>query len=61
MEEQPLETIKRRSDEPKLEIGDEVLLKDGDVGIVLARYVPSSHPDQVRYIVQVPPNKHHKR
>ena len=61
MDDQRLETIKRRSDERKLEIGEEVLLKDGHVGVVLARYIPSTHKDEVRYLVQVQSKKDHKR
>src|SRR5690242_11880712 len=33
------------SDEPKLEIGDAIRLKDGMVGVVVARYTPSGQPN----------------
>ena len=38
MKEAPRQTIRRRSDEPKLKIGDTVTLKEGVVGVVLARF-----------------------
>ena len=56
-----LHTIKRRSDDPKLEIGETVLLKDGVTGVVLARYTPSTHRDELWYIVAVPSQKQRKR
>ena len=40
MNEAPRQTIRRRPDEPKLGIGQTVLLKDGMIGVVLARYMP---------------------
>ena len=47
-------TIKRRADEPKLNLGDVVPLKDGTVGVVLARYIPSGEKgDDVHYIVEL--------
>ena len=36
----------RRSDEPKLELGDVVSIKEGVVGVVVARYVPSGDERQ---------------
>jgi hypothetical protein len=56
-----LHTIRRRSDQPTLEIGETVMLKDGVVGVVLARYKPSGHKDEVRYVVQVKSQKDTKR
>jgi hypothetical protein len=50
--EPPHRTITRRPDEPKLEIGDLGSIKEGVVGVVLARYVPSDRTDEVRYIVK---------
>ena len=47
------QTIKRRSDEPKLQIGERVSLKDGAIGVVLARYTPSGVQTEVCYIVEV--------
>ena len=35
------QTFIRRSDEPKLEIGDVVPIKQGVVGVVLFRFIPS--------------------
>jgi hypothetical protein len=50
----PLRTIARRSDEPRLEIGDTISTKEGVVGVVLARYTPSGdRRNEVRYIVQL--------
>lgn len=46
-------TIRRRSDEHKLQIGDRVLVKEGVIGVVLARYTPSGGQNEVRYIVEV--------
>ena len=49
-------TIIRQSDEPKLEIGETVPVKEGVVGVVIARYVPSDpKSDEVHYIVEVRP------
>ena len=45
--------LRRRLDEPKLEVGDIVSLKDGESGIVLARYIPSGRANEVCYIVEV--------
>jgi hypothetical protein len=36
----PHKTLIRRSDEPKLEIGDLVSIREGVVGVVLARFNP---------------------
>jgi hypothetical protein len=48
------QTLIRHSDEPKLEIGDTVLIKEGVVGVVLARFTPpSERPNEVHYIVQL--------
>ena len=44
--------LRRRLDEPKLEVGDIVSLKDG-VRIVLAPYIPSGRANEVCYIVEV--------
>ena len=35
------QTLNLRQDEPKLEVGDVVEIKDGVVGVVLARFKPS--------------------
>jgi len=53
VKEAPHQTIRRRLDEPKLEIGDRVSIKDGVNGVVLARYTPSGGRNQVCYIVEV--------
>ena len=57
----PLHTLKRRQDEPRLALGDTVDLKDGKKGIVVARYTPSRHLNEVRYIVRVEPQEHYKQ
>jgi hypothetical protein len=54
----PLLTLKRRLDEPRLALGDAVDLKDGAQGIVIVRYTPSAHPDEIRYIVRVESKNH---
>jgi len=54
MNEAPRRTITRRSDEPKLEIGDTVPVKEGVVGVVLARYTHSGdRRNEVHYIVEL--------
>ena len=56
VKEPPRETVVRRSDEPTLEMGDTVLVKEGVVGVVLARFVPSrAGPNEVHYIVELRP------
>jgi hypothetical protein len=57
-EEPTLRTIARRSDEPRLEIGATISIKEGVVGVVLARYTRSGDKrNQVRYIVQLQSDK----
>ena len=53
MKEVVHQTIKRQSSEPKLEIGERVSLKDDLIGVVRARYVPASSPNEVCYVVEV--------
>jgi hypothetical protein len=49
-------TVIRRSDEPKLEIGDTVSIREGVVGVVLTRYIPSgTKSENVHYIVEIRP------
>jgi hypothetical protein len=49
-----LRTITRRSDEPKLEIGDKIPMEEGVVGLVLARYTRAGDLRQeVYYIVKL--------
>jgi hypothetical protein len=56
------QTVIRRSDEPKLEVGDTVSIKEGVVGVVLARYVPSgTKSNEVHYIVEVRPADDERR
>ena len=52
MKEAPRHTIRRRLDEPKLELGAKISLKDGTTGVVLARYIPSGGSDEVCYTVE---------
>ena len=54
MKEAPRQTLIRHSDEPKLEIGDVVPIKQGFVGVVLARFIPSGEKsNEVHYIVEL--------
>ena len=54
MKEVPHQTLKRRSDEPKLKVGDTVPIKEGVVGVVLARFTPSGErSNEVHYIVEL--------
>ncbi len=56
MKETPRQTLVRRSDEPKFEIGDAVLIREGVVGLVLARFIPAGERrNEVHYIVQLKP------
>ena len=57
MKEAPRRTIRRRSDERKLEIGDTVSIKEGVVAVVLARYRPAGATDQVHYVVELRPEE----
>jgi len=57
MKETPRQTLRRRSDEPRLEIGDTVLIKEGVVGVVLARFIPPGEKrNEVHYIVELKPD-----
>jgi len=48
------QTLIRRSDEPKLEIGETVLIKEGVVGVVLARFTPpGERRNEVHYILEL--------
>lgn len=50
------QTLTRRSDEPKLEVGDEVEIKEGVLSVVLARFKPSGEKrDEIHYIVELKP------
>jgi hypothetical protein len=57
--EAPRQTLKRRIDEPLLDIGDAVSIKDGVMGVVLARYSPSGEGGQneIYYIVELRPTE----
>jgi hypothetical protein len=57
VKEAPRQTLVRRSDEPKLEIGDTVLIREGVVGLVLARFIPAGERrNEVHYIIQLKPD-----
>jgi hypothetical protein len=45
----------RPTDEPQLDLGDRVAIKDGVVGVVLARYKPSGSTDQIHYVLELRP------
>jgi uncharacterized protein involved in tellurium resistance len=48
------QTLRRRSDEPTLEIGDTVPIRDGVVGVVVARFAPSGERrNEVHYVVEL--------
>ena len=54
MKEAPRQALIRRSDEPKLEIGDVVPIKQGVVGVVLARFIPSGEGrSEIHYVVEL--------
>ena len=57
MKESPRQTIRRRSGERRLEIGDTVSIKEGVVAVVVARYRPSGTTDQVHYVVELRPEE----
>jgi hypothetical protein len=42
----------RRRDEPTLQIGESILIKEGFVGVVLARFTPHSDPATVGYMIE---------
>ena len=50
-------TIKRHTDEPKLEIGTPIEIKEGVLGVVVARYTPSGGRNEIQYIVELKPGK----
>jgi len=61
VQETPHQTLRRRSDEPKLEIGETVPIKEGVVGVVLARFIPSGEKrNEVHYIVELKPDESEK-
>jgi hypothetical protein len=54
VKESTRQTLIRRSDEPKLKIGDTVFVKEGAVGVVIARFVPSNQGrNEVHYVVEL--------
>jgi hypothetical protein len=53
--------IRRRLDEPKLELGETISIKEGVSGVVVARYIPSGRQKEVCYIVEVLPDEGNKR
>jgi len=57
VKEAPRQTITRRSDEPQLNLGDRVAIKDGVVGVILARYKPSGSTDQIHYVLELMPEE----
>jgi hypothetical protein len=58
MKEAQRQTLIRRSDEPKLELGDTVAIKEGVVGVVLARFTPSGErSNEIHYIVELKPDQ----
>ena len=58
MKEASRQTLIQRSDEPKLELGDTVAIKEGVVGVVLARFTPSGEKNnEIHYIVELKPEQ----
>jgi hypothetical protein len=58
MTEAPRQTLLRGSDEPKLEIGDAVPIKDGIIGVVVARFTPlGENRAELHYIVELRPGE----
>ena len=55
MKESSRHTVVRRSDEPRLDIGDSMAVREGVTGTVIARFTRSGSSD-VHYIVEVRPN-----
>ena len=54
MKEATRQTVIRSSDEPKLEIDDSLPIKDGVVGVVIARFAPSGERNnEVHYVVEL--------
>jgi hypothetical protein len=54
MKEATRQTLTRRSDELTLEIGDTVPIKNGVVGVVVARFAPSvERLNEVHYVVEL--------
>jgi len=54
VKEAPRQTLIRRSDEPKLEIGDVVRIKEDVEGVVLARFIASGESQgEIHYIVEL--------
>jgi hypothetical protein len=51
------QTITRRADEPRIAIGDSIPIKEGVIGVVLARYTPSGKENEIRYIVELRPDE----
>jgi hypothetical protein len=54
MKEATRQTLIRSSDEPKLELGDSVPIKDGVVGVVIARFAFSGEKrNEVHYVLEL--------
>jgi hypothetical protein len=54
MKEPTRQTIVRAADEPKLELGEVVRIREGEVGVVLARFVRSGDDlKKVHYVIEL--------
>jgi len=54
VKEAPRQTLIRHADQPKLEVGEAVVIKDGVIGVVLARFIPSGQEtNEIHYIVEL--------
>ena len=60
MKEPQRQTITRHPDEPKLKIGETVSIKEGVLGLVLARYTPRHEQNEICYIVELLSNEGEK-
>ena len=47
----------QHQDQPKLELGATIEIKEGVIGVFLARYTPSGGRDEIHYIVETKPCK----
>jgi len=52
--------IRRRFDEPKLEIGSTISLKHGATGVVVARFTRPGRQNEVCYLVECKPPEANK-
>lgn len=61
MKEAPRQTIKHSTDQPTLDVGDTISIREGMNGVVLARYTPSHGQNEVCYVVALLSNGGERR